>query len=79
MDLLGRLHQGTFPAPESGVGLVVSNMGPHVLGQTAFDPLQVLLSLQWATHIHYHIARIGVVLDLAPKPDGWCHWTNQEL
>ena len=79
MDPFGRLHKGAFPAPESSVGLVVSNMGPLALGQTAFDPLQVLLSLQRAPHIHHHIPRRRVVFNLAPKPYGRCHWTNQEL
>ena len=65
MDFLTGFHQGGFTAPDAGIGIVACNMGPHVLGQTTFNPLQVLLPLKWTTHIHHNVARRGVVLDLA--------------
>ena len=79
MDFLSGFHQGAFTAPEAGIGVMVSNMSPHVLRQATFNPLKVLLSLQWTTHIHHDVARRGVVLDLVPKPDCRSHWANQEL
>ena len=79
VDLLGGLHEGAFATPKPGVGLAIGHMSPHMLRQTVLYPLQFFFALQWASHIHNHIARSRVIFNPAPNPHGKGYGANQEL
>ena len=70
VNFASRLDKRRFALPQAIVRFVIRDRTPHALGGAVFDPLQMLFTLNGASHVHDDFAGGCIAFDAVPEPSG---------